>query len=43
MFLYNSALAVKTRQPEDDQLCIAVHILKNVCDTDPLGKQDNKA
>ena len=41
MFLYNCALVAKTREPEDKQLCIAVHILKNVNDTDHLDNQDN--
>ena len=42
MLSYNSTLAAKTRESEDEQLCIAVHIIYNICDTDPLDKQDNK-
>ena len=41
MVLYNSASVAKTREPEDEQLCIAVHIIQNICDTDPLDNQDN--
>ena len=26
----------KGREPEDEQLFIAVHIINNICDTDPL-------
>ena len=36
MFLYNSALVAKTRESEDEQLCIAVQIIQNIGDTDPL-------
>ena len=32
---------VKTREPKDKQLCIAVHILKNTHDTNPLDNQDS--
>ena len=27
---------VKTREPKDEQLCIAVHIVNNIHDTEPL-------
>ena len=43
MSLFNSALVVKTREPEDKQWCIAVHIIQNIHDTDPLDNSDNKA
>ena len=36
MFLYNSASVAKTREPENEQLCITVHTVQNICDTDPL-------
>ena len=41
MFLHNSALVAKTREPEGEQLCITVHMIKDICDTDPLHTQDN--
>ena len=41
MFLFNSASLVKTRDPEDKQLCIAVDIIYNIHDTNPLDIQDN--
>ena len=43
MFLYNSAMVAKTRKPKGEQLCIAVHITYNICDTDPLDIQDQQA
>ena len=39
--LYNSASVGKTREPKDEQLCMAVHIIYNICNTDPLDIQDN--
>ena len=27
---------VKTREPKDEQLCIAVHTINDICDADPL-------
>ena len=27
---------VKTREAKDEQLCIAVHTMNNICDADPL-------
>ena len=34
----------KEKEPEDEQLCIAVHIRNNnICDTDPLDISSNKA
>ena len=41
MFLYNSTSVAKTRDYEDEHLCIAVHITQNIHDTDPLDNQDN--
>ena len=32
---------VKTREHEDEQLCIAVHTI-NICDTDPLDNSSIK-
>ena len=34
----------KTREPEDEQLCIAVHTMNNnnICDTDPLDNSSSK-
>ena len=34
---------VKTREPEDEQLCIAVHIINNICDADPQDNSSIKA
>ena len=32
------------KEPEDDQLCIAVHTINNnICDANPLDKSSNKA
>ena len=36
MSLFNSSLVAKTRESEDEQLCIVVHIIQNIHDTDPL-------
>ena len=36
--LHNSASIAKTREPKDEQLCITVHIIQNIHDTDPLDK-----
>ena len=36
LFLLNPALVTKTREPEDEQVCIAVHIIWNICDTNLL-------
>ena len=34
----------KTKEPEDDQLCITVHTINNnICDTDPLDNSSNRA
>ena len=34
----------KTREPEDEQLCITVHpINNNICDADPLDNSSSKA
>ena len=34
----------KTREPKDEQLCIAVHrIINSICDTKPLDNLGNKA
>ena len=32
-------MCCKEKKPEDEQLCIEVHTINNICDTDPL---DNK-
>ena len=40
MFLYNSTSVANTREPKDQQLCTAVHIIENIPDTDPLDNQD---
>ena len=32
---------VKTREPKDEQLCIAMHILKNIHEMYLLDSQDN--
>ena len=34
---------VKTREPEDEQLCIAVHTVNILCDADPQDNSTNKA
>ena len=34
---------VKTREPKDKQLCITVHTINNICDTNPLDNSSNKA
>ena len=41
MFSCNLTSVSKTREPEDEQLCIAVHIIYNIHDTDPIDIQDN--
>ena len=33
---HNSAFDAKTREPEDEQVCITVHIMQVICNTDPL-------
>ena len=33
---------MKTSEPEDEQLCIAVHIINSICDIDPLDNSSNK-
>ena len=33
----------KPREPEDEQLCIAVHTINNIHDADPLDNSSNKA
>ena len=40
MLLYNSTSVVKTREPEVEQLCIAVHKIYNIHHTNPLDIQD---
>ena len=32
-----------TREPEDEQLCIAVHTINNIRSGDPLDNSSNKA
>ena len=33
----------KTSEPEDEQLCIAVHTINNnICDVDPLNNSSSK-
>ena len=34
---------MKTRQPKDEQLCIVVHTINYIHDTDPLDNSSNKA
>ena len=34
-FSYNSISVAKTREPEDEQLCITVHIILNIHHTGP--------
>ena len=41
-FLYHLRVA-KTREPKDEQLCITVHTINNICDADPLDNSGNKA
>ena len=31
------------KEPKDKQLCIMVHLIDNICDTDPLDGLSNKA
>ena len=31
------------REPEDEQLCIAVHTINNICDANPLDNSSIKA
>ena len=33
----------KTRGPEEEQLCIAVHTINNICHGDPLDNSSSKA
>ena len=40
--IYHLSVA-KTREPEDEQLCIAVHTINNIYDADPLDNATNKA
>ena len=28
--------SVKTSEPKDEQLCMAVHMINNICDANPL-------
>ena len=30
-------------EPKDEQLCITVHTIDNICDADPLDNLSNKA
>ena len=41
-FIYHLSVA-KTREPEDKQLCMAVHTINNICDADPLDNSSIKA
>ena len=34
---------MKTREPKDEQLCIAVHTINNMQDANPLDNSSNKA
>ena len=40
-FTYHLSV-VKTRKPEDEQLCIAVHTINNICNANPLDNLSNK-
>ena len=40
-FIYHLSVA-KTREPEDEQLCIAVHTIYNICDANPLDNSSIK-
>ena len=44
LFLVFCLSVVKTREPKDEQLCIAVHrIINNIHDAKPLDNLSNKA
>ena len=34
---------VKSREPKDNQLCISLHTINNICDADPLDNSGNKS
>ena len=41
-FIYCLSVA-KTREPKDEQLCITVQTINNICDADLLDNSSNKA
>ena len=42
LFTYHLCI-VKTREPQDKQLCIAVYTINSRCDADPLDNSSIKA
>ena len=40
---YILSKSCKEKEPEHEQLCIAVHTINNVCDANPLDNSSNKA
>ena len=43
IFPYILPKCCEEREPEDEQLCIAVHTIDNICGVNPLDNLSNKA